>query len=72
MSKSERIWQSTTSSTFTFPRELEIQKIETYQYGLKKFVEEFKQLAFEDDSWVIVKRNSILLTNRSSSVPPRR
>jgi len=72
LSRSARIWQTTTCSELSFPRDIESAKMQAYEYGLKKFVEEFKQLAFQDDSWVIVRRKSLSLANRSSSVPPRR
>jgi len=72
LSRSARIWRTTTCGEFSFSRDMENAKMQAYEYGLKKFVEEFKQLAFQDDSWVIVRRKSLALSNRSSSVPPRR
>jgi hypothetical protein len=73
MTRSERIWRSADCSETSYTREIEKLKINTYQYGKKKLVDEFRDLAFNDDLWVIARRRkSFSDSSRSSSVPSRR
>jgi hypothetical protein len=74
VTRSERIWRSADCSETSYPREIKKLKISTYEYGKKKLIEEFKGLAFNDDSWVIKakRKKSFSDSSRSSSVPPIR
>ena len=62
VTRSERIWQTALCSDTSYTRDIEKLKFTTYEYGKKKFIEEFRDLAYDD--WTISRRSS-----RSSSVP---